>query len=569
MSKKILVVGGVALGPKAACRCKRLMPDAEITLVDENEFISYGGCGIPYFVSGEINNIDDLRSTPYHTVRDPEFFHKMKGLTVRNRTRALAIDRAGKTLLVKDLRTGKEEKLPYDKLVLATGATPRMPPVPGHDLANVLSLTRLEAADAIRSACQAGKVKEAVIVGGGFIGLEAAVALADMWGVKVSRVEMMNQILPGVLSHGMAQMAAHDCRAHGVDVFVSEKVERLEGENGAVSKVVTDKRELPAQLVIFAAGFIPNGQLAKDAGLDVAPFGAVVVDEHMRTSDPDIYAGGDCVAIKNLVTGKPGYLPLGSMANRQGRIIGTNLAGGDDTFPGFVGSWAVKLFDMSFCGAGLTVERARKEGFDAIAVSVEQLDKAHFYPEKKMMSLELVVEKGSRRVLGIQAACENGDSAKARTDMVAALLQHGKPTVADICTLEAAYAPPFAAAMDVINVVGNVAENVLDGRFSPVTAEEFMDMGRNRDDNHVFFIDARPAKAGEAVQATYPEWHSIPLEDVEARIGDVPRDRKVAVICNTGLRAYDVVLTLARHGITNVVNSEGGMQAVLKMGMKP
>ena len=152
MSKKILVVGGVALGPKAACRCKRLMPDAEITLVDENEFISYGGCGIPYFVSGEINNIDDLRSTPYHTVRDPEFFRKMKGFTVRTRTRALAIDRAGKTLLVKDLTTGKEEKLPYDKLVLATGATPRMPPVPGHDLANVLSLTRLEAADAIRSA---------------------------------------------------------------------------------------------------------------------------------------------------------------------------------------------------------------------------------------------------------------------------------------------------------------------------------------------------------------------------------------------------------------------------------
>ena len=395
MSEKILVVGGVALGPKAACRCKRLMPDAEVMLVDENVFISYGGCGIPYYVSGEIQNLDDLRSTPYHTVRDTEFFRDMKGITVRTQTRALAIDRAAKTLLVKDVVSGKEEKLPYDKLVLATGASPRVPPIEGKDLKNVLSLTRLEAAGAIRAACQEGKVSEAVIVGGGFIGLEAAVALADMWGVKVSVVEMMDQILPGVLSQPLSLMAANDCLTHKVDVFTSEKVLRLEGENGTVTKVVTDKREIPAQLVIFAAGFIPNGQLAKDAGLEVAPFGAVVVDEHMRTTDPSIYAGGDCVAIKNIITGKIGYLPLGSMANRQGRTIGTNLAGGNARFPGFVGTWAVKLFDLSFCGVGLTVDRARKEGFDAMSVSVEQLDHAHFYPEKAMMSLELVVDKAT------------------------------------------------------------------------------------------------------------------------------------------------------------------------------
>lgn len=426
MAQKILVIGGVALGPKAACRCKRLMPDAEITLVDENLFISYGGCGIPYYVSGEVNNLDDLRATPYHTVRDPEFFRTMKGITVRNQTRAMAIDRAAKTLLVRNVVTGEEEKLPYDKLVLATGATPRMPPVEGHDLKNVLTLTRLEAADVIRKACEHGQVNEAVIVGGGFIGLEAAVALSDMWGVKVSVVEMMDQMLPGVLSHNMGKMAAHDCEAHGLSVYTSEKVVKLEGKDGAVCKVITDKRELPAQLVIFAAGFLPNGQLAKDAGLEVAPFGAIVVNEKMQTSDPDIYAGGDCVAIKNLITGKLGYLPLGSMANRQGRVIGTNLAGGDASFPGFVGTWAVKLFDMSFCGAGLTVERARKEGYDAISVAVEQLDRAHFYPEKNMMSLELVVDKSDRRVLGIQGACTAGDALKARIDAVAAVLQYGQ-----------------------------------------------------------------------------------------------------------------------------------------------
>ncbi|MBD8895957.1 FAD-dependent oxidoreductase [Desulfovibrio desulfuricans] len=567
MSEKILVVGGVALGPKAACRCKRLMPDAEVMLVDENVFISYGGCGIPYYVSGEIQNLDDLRSTPYHTVRDTEFFRDMKGITVRTQTRALAIDRAAKTLLVKDVVSGKEEKLPYDKLVLATGASPRVPPIEGKDLKNVLSLTRLEAAGAIRAACQEGKVSEAVIVGGGFIGLEAAVALADMWGVKVSVVEMMDQILPGVLSQPLSLMAANDCLTHKVDVFTSEKVLRLEGENGTVTKVVTDKREIPAQLVIFAAGFIPNGQLAKDAGLEVAPFGAVVVDEHMRTTDPSIYAGGDCVAIKNIITGKIGYLPLGSMANRQGRTIGTNLAGGNARFPGFVGTWAVKLFDLSFCGVGLTVDRARKEGFDAMSVSVEQLDHAHFYPEKAMMSLELVVDKATSRVLGIQGACADPDSLKARIDAVAAALQYSKPTVEDISNLEIAYAPPFASAMDVVNVVANVADNALSGRFTPVTADQFMDLWKKRSENHVFFIDARPAAAGKAVQEKYPDWHAMPLEEIAARISEVPKDRPVAIICNTGLRAYDSLLVLARNGVTNVVNSTGGMQAAIKMGL--
>lgn len=569
MPEKILIVGGVALGPKAASRCKRLMPDAEVTLVDENVYISYGGCGIPYYVSGEVQNLDDLRATPYHTIRDPEFFRAMKGVTVRNQTRALSIDRAAKTLLVKDVISGKEEKLPYDKLVLATGASPRVPPVEGKDLKNVLSLTRLEAADAIRTACQEGKINEAVIVGGGFIGLEAAMALADMWGVKVSVVEMMDQILPGVLSHSLARMAEHDCVSHKVDVYASEKVLKLEGKDGAVSKVVTDKRELPAQLVIFAAGFIPNGRLAKDAGLDVAPFGAVVVDEHMRTSDPAIYAGGDCVAIRNIITDKLGYLPLGSMANRQGRVIGTNLAGGDATFPGYVGTWAVKLFEMSFCGTGLTVERARKEGYDAIGVSVEQLDRAHFYPEKNMMSLELVVDKPTRRVLGIQGACSAGDALKARVDAVAGVLQYARPTVEDISNLEVSYAPPFASAMDVVNVVGNVADNVLAGRFKPVTGDQFMELWKKRDQNHIFFIDARPAKAGQAVQAQHPEWHSIPLEEIAARVNEVPKDRPVAIICNTGLRAYDSLLILARNGITDVVNSTGGMQAVGKMGLKP
>lgn len=569
MAEKILIIGGVALGPKAACRCKRLAPDAEVTLVDENTFISYGGCGIPYYVSAEVQNLDDLRSTNAGTIRDPEFFRDLKGVNVITRTRAISIDRKLKTVLVEKLDEGRQEVLPYDKLVIATGASPRMPAVEGADLGHVLSLTRLEAARAIREACEARKVNEAVIVGGGFIGLEAAVALADMWGVKVSVVEMMDQILPGALSQTLALMAEHECAANNVAVYTSEKVVRLEGENGLVTKVVTDKRELPAQLVIFAAGFIPNSKLAKDAGLEVAPFGGILVDDHLRTSDPRIYAGGDCVSVTNILTGKPGYIPMGSEANRQGRVIGSNLAGVEATFPGYVGTWAVKLFGMSFCGTGFTAAKARAAGFDAVGVAIEQLDRAHFYPEKKMMSLEIVVEKGTRRVLGLQGACVDGDALKARIDAVAGVLQYAKPTLEDISNLEVAYAPPFASAMDAVNTVANVADNVLSGRFRPVTGDEFMELWKHRKENNIFFMDTRPAKAGKAIQDREPDWHSIPLEEVKARMGEIPRDRPVALICNSGLRAYESLLILANNGITDTVNSMGGMQAVTKMGLKP
>ncbi|MDR0465908.1 MAG: FAD-dependent oxidoreductase, partial [Deltaproteobacteria bacterium] len=475
MPQNILVIGGVALGPKAACRCKRLLPDAAVVMVDENPVISYGGCGIPYYLSGEVNNIDDLRATPYHTIRDPAFFAALKGVDARIQTRALSIDRKAKSVLTRNLATGKEASLPYDKLCIAAGARPRVPETEGSDLDGVFAVTRLEAAERIRRACEQGAIKEAVIVGGGFIGLEAAVALADMWGVKTSVVEVLPHILSGALSPNMSQMARNDCESHGVSIHTSEKVVRLEGENGKLARVVTDQRTLPAQLAIFAAGFIPNGRLAADAGLDCTPFGAILVNERMQTSDPDIYAGGDCVSVRNLITGKPGYFPLGSLANRQGRVIGTNLAGGSASFPGAVGAWAVKLFKLSFCGVGLSVEKARAEGFDAASMGVEQLDRAHFYPEKDMMHLELVVERGSRRVLGAQGASVSPDAVKARIDAISGVLQYARPTADEIGNLEVAYAPPFASAMDIANAAGNVADNALSGRGHGLSALEFME----------------------------------------------------------------------------------------------
>lgn len=569
MGRKIVIIGGVALGPKAAARCKRLDPQAEVTIVDENEYISYGGCGMPYYVSGEVQNLDALRSTNADVVRDPVFFRDMKGVTVLNETLAEKIDRQKKTVHIKNLKTGEEKDLPYDKLVIATGARARVPEICGVTLKGVIALSRLEEAKMIREACEKREVKEAVIIGAGFIGLEAAVALADMWGVKVSIVEMMDQVLPGIVSPLLSKMAVNDCAKNGVDVYLSEKVLRMEGDGDHVARVVTDKRILNAQLVITAAGVIPNNKLAVDAGLDVAPFGGIVADEHMRTSDPDIYTGGDCAAIKNIITGKIGYLPLGSMANRQGRVIGSNLAGVESVFPGFVGAWAIKLFKLSFCGVGLTPAKAVQNGFDAIGVSIEQLDRAHFYPEKKMMTLEIVVNQKNRAVYGMQGCCEDGDAIKARIDAVSGVLEYAKPVIEDISNLEVAYSPPFSAAMDAVNTVANVADNVVSGRFHAISGAEFMDLWHNRGANDIFFIDMRPPKASKKIEAEYPEWHAIPLEEIRNRVGELPKDKPIALICNSGLRAYEGLLFLKNQGFKDVSNSMGGMQAVTKMGLKP
>ncbi len=570
MAQNILVIGGVALGPKAAARCKRLDPEANITLIDQDEYISYGGCGIPYYVSGEVANLDGLRSTVAHVVRDPKFFDEVKGVKVRTKVQALKINRDKKTVLVKDLNSQKEEELSYDKLVLGLGAKPRPLTVPGAELTGVTAVTNLHEASFVHEYCAGGKVKNAVVIGGGFIGLEVAVALADMWGINVTIVEVADQILPTVSNQHSARIAEKDLRDLGVNIVLSEKVTELKGENGKVQYVVTDKQTIEADLVIASIGFLPNTDIAKEAGLEVIGNNAILVDKFMRTSDPNIYAGGDCCSVKNIITKKDGYLPLGSLANRQGRIIGSNLAalsGREDTFDGYVGTWAVKLNELSFVGVGLTLAFAQREGFDAVNVIAEGTDHAHFFPEASPTTLEIVVERKTRRILGFQGSSPDGDSVKARVDAVAMLMQFGNPTLDNLSNAEIAYAPPFASAMDIINGIANVADNVVDGRLDKLNPSEFFDLWKNHDSNKVFFVDARPPHDHVvALQKAYPNsWVNIPLEELNARINEIPKDRPLALVCSSGTRSYETLLVLKKHGYTNFAGSVlGGTQTLAK-----
>ncbi|MEF2146315.1 MAG: FAD-dependent oxidoreductase [Desulfovibrionaceae bacterium] len=564
MAQNVLIIGAVALGPKTACRFKRLEPGSHVTMIDMNDCFSYGGCGIPYYVSGDVSDVKELCNTSFHMTRDVNFFKEVKGVDMQPRTKALSIDRAKKHVLVARLDTGKQETLAYDKLVIATGSSPRRLPLPGADLEGVHVVADLHDAEKIREAVTKGEVSKAVIVGAGFIGLEMAEALSDMWGVETTVVEITDQILPGLVSPTIARMARRHMEENGVEFLLGQTVQKLEGE-GRVSKVVTSAGELEADLVILAAGVTPNDTLARECGLDVNERGGIIVDEYMRTSDPDIYAGGDCVVVRHLVTDQPFFLPLGSMSNRQGRVIGDNLAGLEKRFEGALGSFVVKLFETSAAGTGLSLAAARRAGFDAVSVLQIQLDRAHFYPSKELMTLELVVEKGTRRVLGIQGFAGSGDAMVGRINAVAAILPH-KPTVDDLSTMELAYSPPFASAMDVLNSMGNVADNVLAGRNVGLMPEEFEKCWNGGGDG-CFFLDCREhSDAGPFVERL-EKWHNIPQGKLAERLADVPRDKKIILICNTGARSYEAQVTLLDQGFADVFNLQGGMAVLRKWGM--
>jgi NADPH-dependent 2,4-dienoyl-CoA reductase/sulfur reductase-like enzyme/rhodanese-related sulfurtransferase len=567
-SQRILIVGAVALGPKVACRVKRLRPDYAVTMIDQGEYISYGGCGIPYYISGDLSDIKELMSTSFHMLRTPEFFEGAKDVRVRTRTRALAIDREAKLLRVRDLGSEQDEDLPYDELVLATGSRPRPLPVIGADLPGVMSVANLSAAMAVRDRIAKGQVGRAVIIGAGAIGVEMAEALTDLWGLETTLVEITPQVLPGLLQPGLARMVQKHLRDKDVALHLEETVKEIRPHAGgdASLEVVTDKTVLPADLVISAVGAVPNSDLARQAGLLVSPTGGIVVNRRLQTSDPRIYAGGDCIDNHHLITGKSIYYPSGSLANRQGRVIGTNLAGGSATFNGIVGSFALKAFDLAVASTGLNLDTARQEGFDAVEALVIQADRAHFYPTQDLMYLTLVVDRKTRRLLGAQGLSHNGDALVGRINSIAALLPF-KADLADLSNLEVAYAPPFAAALDIVNAVANTLENTLEGYNHPIEVAEFEQCFLTDKAADTICLDVRgAANAAPYVDLFGSRWLNIPQETLKDRFGEIPPDKRLLVVCNSGVRSYEALRQLETAGLCNAVNLQGGIAALKKSG---
>jgi NADPH-dependent 2,4-dienoyl-CoA reductase/sulfur reductase-like enzyme/rhodanese-related sulfurtransferase len=559
MGKKVVIIGGVALGPKVACRIKRLDPTADVVVVDKDEHISYGGCGIPYYVGGDVADIEGLMSTSAHVLRDSRFFAEAKGVEVRIRTEAVRLDRERRVVHLRSLVGGEESELAYDALVLGTGAMPIVPPLPNIDLPGVSVVANLNHAQKIKAAIAKGQVGRAVVIGAGAIGIEMAEALTDLWGVETTLVEMQPQVLPIAIGVDMARVMEAHLREKSVDLRLGTKVLKILGDHETgVTGVETSAGEIPSDLVILAVGVRPNSRLAKEAGLTIGPVGGIQVDEHLRTSDPEIYAGGDCVEMTHLVSGAPMHLPLGSIANRHGRVIGTNVAGGNATFPGVVGNFCIKIFDLALFTAGLTEDQARAAGFDAISTVAAQADRAHFYPSQDMMVMKLIACRKTGRILGVESFGSSGDAVKARVDSIAALLPH-KPTVADISNLEVAYAPPFASAMDIINSAANALENTIEGHHIPVDVGTFLELFKTEKAN---VLDVRSAvQAGPFVEKFGDRWQNIPQEELAGRIAEVdPDEGTLYLICGSGPRSYEAQLLLRQKGITDTRNIQGGIK---------
>lgn len=543
MGKRVLIVGGVAGGMSAATRARRLAEDAEIVVFERGPHVSFANCGLPYFLGGEIADRGKL------LVQTPERLRAVFNLDVRTKSEVVAIDRERKEVRVRDLATGREYAERYDALVLSTGAAPIVPKVDGAKRAGHFVLRTLEEMDGIDSWIKGRGAKTAVVVGGGFIGLEVAEQFHRR-GLSVTVVERN----PQVLKPFDPEMAAHlhlELRKHGVALQLNNGLAAFEaprdGENAAASVVVlADGTRLPADVVILGLGVRPESKLASDAGLAVGVTGGIHVDEHLRTSDPNVYAVGDTIEVTHGVTGKPAVIPLGGPANRQGRTAADNIFGIETKYTGTLGTAIVRVFGLTAAVTGANEALLRDAGIEYRAVHVHPNSHAGYYPGAQPVALKLLFAPGSGRLLGAQAV--GADGIDKRIDVLATALRAGM-TVDDVADLELCYAPPFGSAKDAVNLAGMAAQNVLHGRVVPIQWHELAIVP------NALILDVRDTK--ERAAGAIPNTVHIPLSDLRGRLNELPRDREIVAHCASGQRSYAACRLLTQHGFTcrNLVGS--------------
>jgi NADPH-dependent 2,4-dienoyl-CoA reductase/sulfur reductase-like enzyme/rhodanese-related sulfurtransferase len=537
---KLLIVGGVAGGASAAARARRLSEEAHIVLFERGPDVSFANCGLPYYLGGEITERDKL------LVATPQRLRTRYNLDVRVRTSVEAIDRAAKKVRVRDLVTGQEYEEGYDKLILAPGAAPIRPPLPGIDLAGVFTLRNLQDMDRIKAQLDQG-VRQAVIVGAGFIGLELVENLVHR-GIASTVVELQDQVLPP-FDREMTTPIAEHLAAKGVSLLLGQSAEAFEpAADGLVVRLKSGVR-LPAQLVVLGVGVRPENKLAVDAGLEVGLRGGIRVNDHLQTSDSDIYAVGDAIEVKDFVTGEPTQVPLAGPANRQGRIAADHIFGRASGYRGTQGTAIVRVFERTaaLTGASEKVLRRAKRPFRK--VYVHPTHHAGYYPGAEGMTLKLLFDPESGRVLGAQAV--GGAGVDKRIDVLAVAIQAGL-TVFDLEEMELAYSPQYGSAKDPINMAGFVAGGLLRGEHPQVDVEAVLAAPPGE---HPFLLDVRTSQ--EFAAGHLPEAVSIPVDDLRSRLVEIPGEREIAVYCQVGQRGYLATRILRQAGF-QAVNVGGG-----------
>ena len=551
---KVVIIGGVATGPKVAARLRRLQPEAEITIVEQGELISYGACGLPLYLGNLVPQLDELMMTSSGLKRDVQFFRDQKGVQFLTRTKALKINRSENTVLVQNLQSGIEQNLPYDTLVLATGAKPFVPPIPGVNLGQVFTLHSPQDAQKLKQIMQAKKFKHVTILGAGLIGIEVADALAGP-KLKVTICEAGPNVLPKLLDPDMAQLVERQMRGRGVDIRLSSRIQAFEGdEEGNVRRVIMDQGCIETEAVVISAGVRPEVELAKEAGLRIGVTGAIRVDKQMRTNDPLIFAGGDCAEQVHLITGKPVYIPLASTANKQGRVIADNISGRSVEFSTVIGTSVLQAFDLNVGRTGLGESEAQELGYNVITSLSSGLDATHYYPMHESITIKLIADRDSGSLLGAQI-CGSGEGIK-RLDVLATALKF-RATIKDLGSLDLGYAPPFATAIDVLIHAANTLENKRQGLVQGITPERVLQHLAAREE--ICFVDVREPEEVGANPLPVEQVLTIPLGELRDRWVEVPMASRVVTLCELGIRGYEAACILKGKGRSQVAYLEGGM----------
>ena len=537
---KIVIVGGVAGGATAATRLRRLDEHAQITVFERSGYISYANCGLPYYIGGVIEDKEEL------TLQTPESIGKRFRIDMKVHHEVTDINAVKKTVTVHNLDTGKVYEESYDKLILSPGAKPVMPNLPGIENEKIFTLRTVEDTLKIRSFVEEKKPKTAVMVGGGFIGLEVAENLCDL-GVKVTVVQRPKQLM-NTLDYDMATLVHNKLRSKGISLKLGGDVIGFD-EKEDLQVLLKDDEPIPTDMVLMAIGVSPETTLAKKAGLELGIKGAIVVNDKMETSVLDIYAVGDAVQVKHTVTGNYAVISLAGPANKQGRIVADNICGLDSHYKGSMGSSVIKLFDMTVASTGLTEKAAKDAGIEYERIVLSPASHAGYYPGAKVMTMKVVYEKSTLKILGAQIV--GYDGVDKRLDVIATAISAGMKAT-ELKDLDLAYAPPYSSAKDPVNMAGFMIENIESGI---VKQFHFDELDKLPKDGSVTLLDTR-------TQSEYARGHvdgfiNIPVNDLRENIDKLDKSKPVYVMCQSGLRSYISCRILAGEGFDGY-NFSGG-----------
>ena len=536
---KIVIIGGVAGGATAAARIRRLDENAEIVVFERSGYISYANCGLPYYIGGVIEDKEDL------TLQTPESFFSRFRVNMKVRHEVKSIDTEKKTVLVKNLESGEEFTESYDKLLISTGARPVIPKG-AKESDKVFTLRTVEDTFRIKEYVDKNAPKSVVIAGGGFIGLELAENLKEL-GLSVTIVQKPRQLMTP-FDADMASFIHSQMRKHGVDIVFGHSVDGFEEKGGSIKVDLSGAPSISADMLVLAIGVTPETHLAKEAGLKLGMKDSIIVNEKMETSSPDVYAVGDAVQVKHFVSGKDALISLAGPANKQGRIAADNICGLDSKFTGSLGSSVIKLFDMTAASTGLSVSAAKSAGIDADYVILSPMSHAGYYPGGKMMTLKVVFEKGTYRLLGAQAV--GFDGVDKRIDVIATAIHAGLNGI-DLKELDLAYAPPYSSAKDPVNMAGFMIDNIASGVLRQWHIEDLDDIRKT----DAILLDTRTK--GEYASGHIEGFINIPVDDLRERIGELEKGKPVYVICQSGLRSYIASRILSGFGF-DAYNFSGG-----------